>query len=193
VPPFPELRTERLVLRQFHIRDAGRVRELASARELAVGTFLPHPYKEGMAERWILSLIDDYEKDRMINFAIDLAGNGLLIGSMGIVLDLTHNHGQLGYWIGLPFWNKGYCSEAAQAVLAFGFGVVGLNRIWAPHFKSNPASGRVLQKIGMQYEGCQRQQFRRFGRYEDAELYGIVRGDFESFRQPENGLRNPPP
>ena len=177
---FPELKTERLRLRQFHIDDAVRVHELASARELAASTFLPYPYKEGMAEQWILSLIEDYKKERLVNFAIDVKDEDILIGSIGLDLDLPNERGQLGYWIGLPYWNKGYCTEAARAVVAYGFNVIRLHRIFAPHFKSNPASGRVLQKIGMQYEGCQRAHYKRFGQWEDVEMYGMLRGEFNT-------------
>lgn len=176
---FPELKTERLLLRRFRIQDAARVKELASVKELAVSTLLPHPYKKGMAERWIMSQMDDYKNDRMINFAIVLLEEDVLIGSIGLELVMAHRHGQLGYWIGLPYWNRGVCTEAAQALVAYGFEELGLNRIWAPHFKSNPASGRVLEKIGMQYEGCQRQQYFRFGQYEDVNHYGILRSEYE--------------
>lgn len=177
--PFPELKTDRLLLRRFHIEDAERVKELASVRELAVSTLLPHPYQNGMAERWIMSQVDDYKNDRMINFAVDLVEEDILIGSIGLELTMLHRHGQLGYWVGLPYWNKGYCTEAARAVVAYGFEELKLNRIWAPHFKSNPASGRVLEKIGMQHEGCQRQQYLRFGQYEDVNLYGMLRSAYQ--------------
>lgn len=173
--PFPELKTDRLRLRRFHIKDADRVKDLASDRELAVSTLLPHPYKDGMAERWIMSQFEDYKNGRMVNFAIELIRENILIGSIGLELTAAHRHGQLGYWVGVPYWNEGYCTEAGRAVVAYGFEELKLNRIWAPHFKSNPASGRVLEKVGMQYEGCQRQQYLRFGQYEDVNLYGMLR------------------
>ena len=175
MPSFPRLQTERLLLRQFHMRDAGRVTELAGARELAVTTFLPHPYKNGMAERWILSQIGDYEAERLVNFAILVRESETLIGSIGLELDPGNERAQLGYWIGLPYWNKGYCTEAAQAVVDYGFENLGLRRIHAPVFKSNPASMRVLEKIGMEYEGCQRSHYKHFGKWEDLVLYGMVR------------------
>ena len=175
---FPNLETQRLILRQFHIQDAKRVQKLAGEPEMAASTFLPHPYKDGIAERWILSLVDDYKKDRIVNFAIDLKETGVLIGSIGLVLDMQHNRGDLGYWVGMPFWGSGYCTEAGRAVLKYGFEGLGLNRIAAPHFSSNPASGRVLQKLGMRHEGTRRQHYLRFGKYEDAEVYGLLKEGF---------------
>lgn len=173
---FPILHTERLTLRRFHVDDGPRVKELAGARELAASTFLPHPYKDGMAEQWILSQINDFEKQRLVNFAIEITNDEVLIGSIGLELDFAHKRGQLGYWVGLPYWNNGYCTEAAKAVVDFGFETLRLHRICAPHFKSNPASGRILQKIGMTHEGTQRAHYLHFGNWEDVELYGMVRG-----------------
>ena len=56
---------------------------------------------------------------------------------------------ELGYWIGVPWWNRGYATEAGRALLDFGFGTLGLHRIMAHHMMRNPASGRVMQKLGM--------------------------------------------
>jgi len=59
-----------------------------------------------------------------------------------------------------------------------GFGHLRLNRIFATHFGHNPASGRVLQKLGMRYEGCQRAHYRKFDQFADSELYGILRSEW---------------
>lgn len=63
-------------------------------------------------------------------------------------------------------------------MLAYGFNQRELHRIYAPHFLSNPASGRVLQKVGMTYEGRMREHDRRFGKFVEVELYGILEQDF---------------
>lgn len=177
---YPTLDTQRLQLRKFELSDAPYIRELAGAREMAKTTFLPHPYKDGEAERWIMSQFEDFKHNRLVNFAIVLKETNALIGSMGLQLELLHQRAQLGFWIGLPYWNKGYCTEAAQEVIAFGFEKLHLNRIYATHFGTNPASGRVLKKIGMNHEGTQRQHFIRFGQAEDAEMYGIMKGCYNS-------------
>ena len=96
---------------------------------------------------------------------------------MGLTLDGAHRHATLGYWIGVPFWGQGYCTEAAKAVVDYGFKALDLNRVSSHHMGSNSASGRVLQKIGMRYEDCQRQHHFRWGRYEDVELYGLLRSE----------------
>jgi RimJ/RimL family protein N-acetyltransferase len=154
------------------------VQRLAGAPEVAAGTFVPHPYEDGMAEQWIIHQRAEYEQGRQYGFAIVLAAEQIFIGAMGLMLTPAHERGRLGYWIGVPYWGQGYCTEAARAVVRFGFHNLGLHRIWAPHFKSNPASGRVMQKVGMQYEGCQRGHLRHGDRFEDTQLYGILHDEF---------------
>lgn len=69
-------------------------------------------------------------------------------------------------------------TEAAKRILYYSFEELKLQRIFALHLKRNPDFARVLQKIDMQYEGCQRQHIKKFDQYEDAELYGILRSDY---------------
>ena len=93
-----------------------------------------------------------------------------------------HQRAVVGYWIGCEYWNNGYCTEAAGEIVRFGFEELGLNRIVSSHLTRNPASGRVMQKIGMKYEGCSPQQVRHRGRFEDLERYGLLRADFQASR-----------
>jgi [ribosomal protein S5]-alanine N-acetyltransferase len=176
----PTLQTDRLVLRPFTLADASAVQRLAGAFEVADTTLLiPHPYEDGVAEQWISSHASQWEKREGVVFAIALRQPDALCGAMGLKLALPHLTGELGYWIGLPFWRRGYCTEAAREILRFGFQALELNRIHAYHFRRNPASRRVLQKIGMLHEGCLRQHVRRWDRFEDVECYGILRQDWE--------------
>jgi [ribosomal protein S5]-alanine N-acetyltransferase len=80
--------------------------------------------------------------------------------------------------VGRDWWGQGYATEAARAVLRYGFEELKLNRIYAHHMTKNPASGRVLEKIGMQREGCLRQMIRKWGVLEDVVLYAILRQDW---------------
>jgi [ribosomal protein S5]-alanine N-acetyltransferase len=80
----------------------------------------------------------------------------------------------MGYWIGVPYWGRGYCTEAAGALLAHAFGPLGLHRVHATHLTRNPASGRVMQKLGMRHEGRMREHFLKWGVFEDVERYGIL-------------------
>ncbi len=81
---FPTLRTDRLLLRQFQLNDAADVQRLAGAKEVAAGTFLPHPYTDGTAEQWIRSQQQNFEAGTLVNFAIVLPADHALVGSIGL-------------------------------------------------------------------------------------------------------------
>ena len=175
----PSLNTPRLLLRSFQLDDACRVAFLAGDFDIArMTSSIPHPYEEELAVQWILGHKSQYLSNTAIHFAILLRESDLLIGAIGLELDVQNQNAELGYWIGKPYWNQGYATEAAQAVLEYGFRKLGLHRVQARHFTKNPASGRVMQKIGMTYEGTLRQSIYRFGRFEDAALYSILRHEF---------------
>ena len=176
--PFPELKTDRLLLRKFQLSDAPDVQRLAGAKEVAAGTFLPHPYEDGMAEQWIADQERAHEGGTAVSFAITLADNATFIGSIGLEIVQSHRHARLGYWLGVPYWNQGYCTEAVSAVLRYGFMQLNLHRIYSPYFQGNTASERVLQKAGMTYEGRMREHYLRFGRFVDLELYGLLQQEF---------------
>jgi RimJ/RimL family protein N-acetyltransferase len=139
---------------------------------------IPHPYEDGMAEEWISTHQEAFEKGELSNFAIELRSSGDLIGAIGLVVNTRHHHAELGYWIGTPYWNKGYCTEAAHEILRYGFMELDLNRIHAMHLTRNPTSGRVMKKIGMLHEGCRRQHVKKWDVFEDVELYGSLKSEF---------------
>lgn len=170
----PILRTERLLLRGFSLADAPRVQELAGSRDVASTTLtMPHPYEDGMAEAWIEGHSAAWEARKRLTLAITAESDGL-IGGIGLHLAPEHRRAEMGYWIGVPFWNRGFATEAAAAVLAYGFSELGLHRIVARHFPRNRASGQVLRKLGMIHEGTSREHVLRWGRFEDLECYAIL-------------------
>jgi len=175
----PTLATPRLRLRPFRLTDADDVQRLAGERAIADTTRnVPHPYEDGMAERWIESQARAFARGRLVNFAITLRDEGALVGSIGLTLDAeAPGCAELGYWVGVPYWNRGYCTEAARAVVDYGFSQRGLERIHAHHLLRNPASGRVLAKIGMTREGYCREVLVAGGVPEDLVLYGMGRPD----------------
>lgn len=178
MPEPPSFKTARLLLRPFQLSDAPDIERLAGAKEVAAGTFLPHPYEKGMAEQWIADRKRAHEDGTAVSFAITLADNATVIGSISLDIVQIHRHARLGYWLGVPYWNQGYCTEAVRAVLRYGFMQLNLHRIYSPHFEGNAASGRVLQKVGMTYEGRMREHYVRFDRFVDLELYGMLQREF---------------
>ena len=166
--------TERLVLRPFTLADAPQVKALAGERQIYETTlFVPYPYEDGMAESWISTHQAGFYEGRGVVFAICLA-RGALMGAIALNKAGLFNAAELGYWIGVAYWNRGYCTEAAKAVLEYGFNVLRYHKISARHFVGNISSGRVLEKIGMRHEGLLQDDVMKDGRYISVELYGIV-------------------
>jgi ribosomal-protein-alanine N-acetyltransferase len=176
----PTIRTERLVLRRFTLGDAADVEALAGDREIAANTLsMPHPYEDGMAEEWIGAHQAAWDEGKELTLALVGQAEGQLIGAMSLMLTQEHSRAELGYWIGRSYWGQGYCTEAAQALVDYGFAQLGLNRIEAWHFAENPASGRVMQKVGMVHEGQMRQRAQRWGEFKDLDFYAVLRSDWE--------------
>ena len=175
----PTIETERLILRAFSISDAKDVQRLAGDKAIVEMTLnIPYPYEDGMAEKWIKTHQEQFNQGELISLAIVHKEDDYLIGNIGIIIDQKNENGELGYWVGKDYWNKGYCTEAAKALVEYSFRKMGLNRIYATHFKKNPASGEVMKKIGMSYEGCLRQQVKKWGKFEDLVYYGLLRKDY---------------
>jgi ribosomal-protein-alanine N-acetyltransferase len=176
----PTLTTARLTLRPMTLADAPRVQLLAGDRQVAATTALiPHPYPDGAAEVWI----GQHERNALSHnytFAITLNPTGELIGCIGLSTDATNQRSELGYWLGVPFWGRGYVTEAARAVVDFAFTQIpNLHKISACHLGNNPASGRVMQKIGMTREGVRRDHRCKWGEYHDEVDYGLLRTDWQ--------------
>lgn len=146
-----QLETERLILRPLRPGDARPLAEIADnwniARMLAR---LPHPYELSDAEEWIA--LQPERRASGTEFCYGVTLDGVLIGSCG-ALNLDDGSYELGYWIGEPWWNRGYATEAARAVIAQTAETFGPDRIVAGHFADNHASGRVLTKLGFRYTG----------------------------------------
>lgn len=174
--PSSTLRTTRLVLRPFEPRDAGDVERLAGERDIASTTVsIPHPYPPGAALAWIATHGPARAEGRSATFAITLERTGELVGAMGFEVNPKNDWAELGYWIGKPYWGRGYATEALRALVPWAFEHFPLNRLQACHFTRNPASGRVMEKAGLTREGVLRQRVKKWGRFEDIAIYAILR------------------
>ncbi|MFT6519164.1 MAG: RimJ/RimL family protein N-acetyltransferase [Candidatus Azotimanducaceae bacterium] len=144
-----DLRTERLLLRRFHLDDANEVQVLAGNVNVSRMTLnVPYPYELEMAEEWIRSHQEKFDGRASVTYAIVKLDSNQLLGTIGLV-SIDGSEGELGYWIGEPYWGLGYCTEAARELIQFSFKHMGLDRIVAEHLTSNPASGKVMVKAGM--------------------------------------------
>jgi len=175
----PTLEAERLILRPFTIADAPEVQKLAGDKAVAETTLnIPYPYEDGMAEEWIGTHEKSFKDNKNVTFAIVQKTDNQLAGAISLTINERFNNAEMGYWIGVPYWNKGYCTEAARVLLDYGFNDLNLNRIFAHHMSHNEASGKVMQKMGMNYEGCHHQAVKKNGSYLDIKVYAILKEDF---------------
>jgi [ribosomal protein S5]-alanine N-acetyltransferase len=159
----------------LQIADSPQVVRLAGDKRVYETTIaIPHPYEEGMAEQWISGSVAHFYSGTGVDFAIILKETGDFIGATGLVPDAAHNRADLGYWIGVPYWNQGYCTEAVVATIRYGFAVLGYHKISARHMVINPASGKVMEKAGMKLEGELVDDVVKDGRFHTMRVYGIL-------------------
>jgi len=178
------LKTARLELRPLLPNDAGEIEQLLNDRELASNTeSIDFPYPPGDAAGWIDRNHDRWKVGEAYVLAICQKETERLIGTVELVANKQHHRAELSYWIGRNFWNQGFATEAAGGIVTFGFTELGFARITSQHFARNPASGRVLEKIGMRFEGTRKGHIRKWNQFEDVNIYGMLARDFLKKRQ----------
>jgi RimJ/RimL family protein N-acetyltransferase len=143
----PILETERLALRAPRLADGKAIARLVNDRRIAENTArIPHPYGVADAEQFLAAV---NRQEGEATFAIMLKGE--IIGMCGI--ESREAAAELGYWLGVPYWNRGYATEAVRAVIDHAFGDLEHDALQAGARVSNPASRRVLEKCGFQWTG----------------------------------------
>lgn len=177
----PTLETERLRLRPLKLSDAPAVQEYVSdARVAEMTSQIPHPYPELGAEEWIRG----HGSGEETVFARARKKDDEMIGAIGIRPESHGLAAEIGFWVGIPYWGHGFCTEAAREILRYCFEELGIQRVWAGHIAGNEASGRVQQKIGIKHEGYSPWAIFRFGEPKDRVLFGIIRPDWEEMNRP---------
>ena len=162
----PVLETERLVLRAPRLGDAKTVAALANDRQIAENTArIPHPYRLADAKDWIAGANKNADEQ---HYVITLA-NGALIGACGLE---TRDGPSIGYWLGQAYWGKGYATEAGARIVAFAFEVLNAEKLCAGWFYDNPASGRVLEKLG--FGACGEEARSCLSRGSDVQCHMVV-------------------
>ncbi len=140
------MKSPRLTYRPLEDRDATRIALYAGDWDVArMSARIPFPYSEPLARAWMETLDDD-EFVRIIEL------DGELIGAVGYV-PATDGSAEIGYWIGRPWWGRGYATEAAEALVRHCFRVERIGRLTCCHFIDNDASARVIAKLGFRPMG----------------------------------------
>ena len=176
------LATDRLLLREFVEDDWRAVLEYQSdARYLE---YSPWTYRTAEEVRGFVRGFVQWREERPrtnYQLAITLPAEGRLIGNCGIRMETAGSRqANIGYEIAPSYWGEGYATEAARAIVGFGFGDLRLHRIWACCIAENAASYRVLEKIGMRRERRLREEEWIKGRRWDTLVYAILDHEWRS-------------
>jgi len=147
------LETGRLLLRPPEIADVPRIVMLIGDYDVAKNLArVPHPYTVAHARDYLERAARGRAEGTLFNFAIARKWDGVLIGGCG--LHLEDGTFEMGYWLGKPYWGKGYATEAAKKLADFAFHSLKAERLEAGWFHDNPASGHVLEKLGARGDGA---------------------------------------
>ena len=175
------LTSKRLTLSIPKPADIPAIVQYAGHEKVAATTQnMPHPYVEKDALFWINMAKEGLETQTHYIFGIRLKSTQELIGGIGVNINPAFDRGELGYWIGVPFWNKGYATEATGLVLQFGFEQLKLNKIFAVHLVGNGSSGKVMTKNGMIKEGELKEHYKKGNEYRSVLQYRLTKGEYEN-------------
>jgi ribosomal-protein-alanine N-acetyltransferase len=177
--PFPKLSTLRLNLRELTLEDAQDIFRIRSDYEVT-------RYNSGIAydridqaRDLIQAIRSAYVDGAELRWGITLKEDSTVIGMCGFNYWVRHDRrASIGYDLARSYWGQGLMTEAVRAVVEFGFSNMNLNRIEADADGRNPASARVLHKVGFHDEGVQKEQFYENGSFYDLHLFALLRRDY---------------
>jgi len=176
----PLIATERLVLRELRLNDARAIAARAGDRRVARHLIqVPSPYPIALAARWIDGRNSWWRAGRGATLAIARRESpDALLGTASLRRYARDRRAELGYWLGVDAWGCGFATEAAHAIVGWGFRELELNRVYAHVLDGNLASCRVLDKLGFTPEGVRRQHVRKGRALVDVMLYGVLRDEW---------------
>ena len=171
------LESERLKLRLFTEEDVEEVVRLCNNPNMNRYTLnIPYPYTEEIGKAWIEGHKKALERNNY-EFAITHKDSGKLCGAIALYIDGRNNRGEIGYWIGEPYWNNGYATEAGKTIIDFAFNKKGLHKVVGGAIVGNIGSSRVLEKTGMIKEGLYKEHVLKDNKYMDLAYYGIINSE----------------
>lgn len=181
----PVLETERLVLRPLEAKDLDDLFEYTQDEETARYVTWNANQTINQAEQFLTYVLSNYEQGKQAPWAIEWKETGKMIGTIDFIhLLLDENkQAELGYALSRQFWGKGIVTEAVECVMTFGFEELKLERIQARCMEGNIGSARVMEKVGMTYEGTLRRLIFIKGTFHDVKMYSLLRDEYVAKRQ----------
>lgn len=175
----PTFETSRLRLRQLLISDIDDYYPLASSHVVTAQTTWDRHTTYDETRNYIHKILQRYEDQEEYHWGIVHRETNRLIGRTGLIrIDPAHEKAELGYVISDQYWNLGITTEATFPILEYGFRELGLNRIEARCNANNTGSYRVMEKLGLTFEGILRKQLKIKGVFTDQRIYSILKDEF---------------
>ncbi|MGM0899528.1 MAG: GNAT family N-acetyltransferase [Bacillota bacterium] len=175
----PQLETPRLLMRKVTFKDLEDMHAYTSSQE--VTKYVPFPTHKTLEDtrKFIDFILEQYQINKKLLWGIQLRETQKFIGTIEFVsFEPTHNKAEIAYILSDDYWGNGIMSEAANEVIKFGFQTLNLTRIQARTFKENIGSQKVLEKVGMTFEGTLRKSMFLKGKYQDINIYSILKEEY---------------
>ena len=177
--PMPVLETQRLRLRRFEQQDLGAALAWACDEEVFRYAFSDAPRGPEDVQAFLDSCSRQYAERGIGPWAVELRDTREQIGNCSFSgIDSTHARVEINYFFGRRYWGQGFATEATREMLRFGFEALHANRMEARCLPGNTGSERVLQKLGMAFEGLFRECVYAKGRFHDLKVYSILHRDW---------------
>lgn len=172
--------TERLKIREYTRRDIDAFLSVIQQPEIRATTVgIPEDYTRSRAKEWFRFLQQARTKMQSLEYGVFLKNTRRYVGNVGLInISLQHNHADISYYIDRDHQNIGIATEAAAEMLRFGFCDLGFEKISGVCLSVNPASRRVMEKLGMKYEGTSRHELLKNGVYYDTDRLSILKNEY---------------
>ncbi len=173
--------SKRVLLREVELADVPRLRELLRTREVTRHTYLRYPFRLEDARAYVTTARKWKRRGYGFRLAIVERTTGKVVGGIALFqIDSVNGHGEIGYWLGKPYWGTGLIDHAVRLVLQYAFGKLRLRRIYGHVWTTNAASCRTVERLGFTLEGTLRQSVRWQGWYLDQRVYAILREEYRN-------------
>ena len=174
--------TERLIIREYEDSDADSIVRIVNNEGIYHTTYaIPRDYSKKRAKWWIKYLRSNAKNRTGYEFGMFIKESGEYIGNIGIVnISSAHNRGDITYFINPELWGQGFATEGGRAMLKLAFESLRLNRLAGCCMSCNGASRRVMEKLGLKYEGTARSELLKDGVYYDIDRLGMLSQDYFS-------------
>lgn len=172
--------TERLFIREYKKSDTDSFLRVIRQPEIYATTYgIPQNYSRLRAEWWLRTVRANAKENIAYEFGVFLRDTNRYIGNVGLInVSFEHNRADISYYIDKDYMNKGYATEASKAMLEYGFGRYGFHKIQGVCMSCNPASRRVMEKLGMKFEGTLREDLLKDGIYYDIDRLSILKSEY---------------